>query len=68
MSLERILSVSTMVSGVPIALIAQLLVFPVAGLQMMLWQNLVLAYGFSGLSLLDEITVLRFLARPATRC
>jgi hypothetical protein len=59
-SLSAIEAATNVILGWMIALITQALVFPVLGLQVMLWQNLALSGVFTAVSFLRSYVLRRF--------
>jgi len=59
-SLSAIEAATNVILGWMIALITQALVFPVLGMQVMLWQNLALSGVFTAVSFLRSYVLRRF--------
>ncbi len=62
-SFSTIEAATNVVLGWMVAMITQLLVFPVIGLQVMLWQNLVLSGVFASVSFLRSYVLRRLFVR-----
>ncbi len=62
-SFSTIEAATNVVFGWMVAVITQLLVFPVIGLQVMLWQNLVLSGVFASVSFLRSYVLRRLFVR-----
>lgn len=62
-SFSTIEAATNVVLGWMVALITQLLVFPVIGLQVMLWQNLALSGVFTAVSFLRSYVLRRLFVR-----
>lgn len=62
-SFSTIEAATNVVLGWMVAVITQLLVFPVIGLQVMLWQNLVLSGVFASVSFLRSYVLRRLFVR-----
>ena len=64
-TLSAIEAVANVAVGWLVALATQLIVFPVLGLQVMLWQNLALSAVFSSVSVVRSYCLRRLFARLA---